>query len=338
MSVLDSNYNPVEVLVVDNGSKDGSIQSISSLVERKEVRLIVNSKNEGFAEGNNIGARYARGEFLAFLNEDTVVDPMWITHLVQDMSYKGVGAAQSKLLKMDSPKVFDSAGDFIDKFGRSISRGEWDEVDEGQYDAKTEIFSARGAAMMVRRDLFFKLGGFDRAFFFSYEDVDLGWRLRLNGYKAVLSPSSIVYHKGSGLSPPADAPFKIRISNTNMLRTLVKNLQTRNLLKRMLVVETMLLIGTAVSIALMRSIPKASARFSPFLLLMKELKPIWKERMKVQANLRCVEDADIEKVMLSSSMRQYTWILIHQVINHSKRNLFMRMYFEQNAPSSSRMK
>ena len=187
-SVYKNNYPNFEIIVVDNGSVDGSIE----LLEKKYPKVIINKldKNYGFAYPNNIGAKIAKGEFLMFLNNDTRVDSNFLNPLVQAiLSDPKIAICQSLLLRPDG-KV-DSAGDFVDQYGRA-------------YNSKLipttqmEILSARGASMLVRKEVFLELGKFDECFFVSFEDVDLGWRSWIYGYKVVIVPDSIVFHYGGG--------------------------------------------------------------------------------------------------------------------------------------------
>ena len=130
----------------------------------------------------------ATGEFLLFLNNDTIVKTNFISELVKVINTDSkIAICQSFLLKPNGE--IDSSGDFVDTLGRAYSsRKKVSEV--------REILGARGAAMLIRKESFFDLGKFDKSFFASFEDVDMGWRAWLWGYRVVLVPSSVVYHTG----------------------------------------------------------------------------------------------------------------------------------------------
>lgn len=184
-SLSDTQYNNYEVIVVDNSSSDGS----SALVRDKypHVTLVQLDRNYGFAKPNNIGAKKAKGEYLVFLNNDTEVSPEWLTELVKVAQHDTkIAICQSLLLKNDG---IDSSGDFVDDLGRAYS-------DKNHKDDVAPILSARGAAMFAKKDFFWDLGGFDEKFFVSFEDIDIGWRAWLWGYKVYLVPKSVVYHRG----------------------------------------------------------------------------------------------------------------------------------------------
>jgi len=226
MSILSSGYPNLEVIVVDNGSTDGSIERIESL-GLSRVRVVKLGRNTGFSYANNVGARIARGYLLFFLNNDAFVEGNAISILVEtykDLTSRGVkaGTLQPKLLSVNG-LYYDGAGDFVDSFGYPFTLGAGD-ANRGQYDCLREIFSARGAAFMIRRALFLAVGGFDEGFFMGLEDVDLGWRLRALGFKNFYVPQAVVYHIG-GYS--ARRSRCISMIPRNMLALLAKNARRR---------------------------------------------------------------------------------------------------------------
>jgi len=185
-SLFKVNYDNFEVILVDNNSTDQTVDFITK--NYPSIILIKLDSNKGFAEPNNIGAKIAKGEHLLFLNNDTIVTPNFISELVKIMENDTkVAICQSLLLKLDGS--VDSSGDFIDNLGVVYnSKTKTDQI--------REISSARGASMLVRSSIFKKLDGFDEKFFVSFEDVDLGWRTWILGYRVFLAPKSIVYHLG----------------------------------------------------------------------------------------------------------------------------------------------
>jgi len=210
-SLMEINYSNFEVILVDNNSEDDSIEFVKN--NFPSVIILKLSKNYGFAKPNNIGAKIAKGDFLLFLNNDTIVTPNFITELVQvSLQDKQIAVLQSLLLK--SENEVDSSGDFIDVLGRVYSSKV---IPVGV----KPILSARGASMMVRKDAFWKLGGFDEKFYVSYEDVDLGWRAWLIGYKVVIVPNSIVYHKGGKTVEKLKSKIQFHsVKNSLLLRTI----------------------------------------------------------------------------------------------------------------------
>jgi len=225
-SVLESEYHNFELIVVDNASSDGSIEGLINLYgSDPRLHIIRLKKNVGFALANNIGAFHAKGEYLVFLNNDTVVERNWLKELLQPfLKDPMVAVTQAKLLSIDG-RYIDGADDYIDRFGYPMILGHGD-VDRGQYDQEREIFSARAAAMMVRVDVFRKVGMFDGTFFAGYEDVDLSWRIRLVGYRVMLCPRAVVWHVGGysvkRVKELRSAPCK------NLLALVAKNFEMRN--------------------------------------------------------------------------------------------------------------
>jgi len=185
-SLFKVNYDNFEVILVDNNSTDETVDFIKK--NYPSIILIKLDSNKGFAEPNNIGSKIAKGEHLLFLNNDTIVTPNFISELVKVIENDTkIAICQSLLLKLDGS--IDSSGDFIDKLGVVYnSKTKTDEI--------REISSARGASMIIRKKIFKELNGFDEKFFVSFEDVDLGWRTWISGYKVVINPKSIVYHLG----------------------------------------------------------------------------------------------------------------------------------------------
>ena len=185
-SLHQINYNEIEIILVDNSSSDDSLDFVKR--EYPNIIIIKLEKNRGFAEPNNIGTKIAKGDYFLFLNNDTIVEPNFVSELIKTaLKDSKIGILQSLLLKPGGE--IDSSGDFIDETGIVFNSKKPISNDR-------EIFSARGACMMVQRNLFEKLGGFDEKFYFSFEDVDLGWRARIFGYKIVVIANSKVRHRG----------------------------------------------------------------------------------------------------------------------------------------------
>lgn len=215
-SVLNQTYGKIELLIIDNGSKDETLNIARSLIEQKNplipVKIIKNEKNLGFSAGHNLGIRQSQGELILFLNQDVVLDKDFIRQVAQYLESSGdekTGSIQGKLLKMDkdfSPtNTIDTTGLVIFKNRRIINRGQG-EADKRQFDNfEGEIFGADGAAPVYRRralqDLEILGEYFDEDFFMYKEDVDLAWRLRLFGWKSIFLPQAKAWHlRGAGES------------------------------------------------------------------------------------------------------------------------------------------
>jgi GT2 family glycosyltransferase len=211
-------YPRVEVILVDNGSIDGS----QALVSEKypEVRLLAQDHNLGLTGGNNAGFRVAQGEILISLNNDTEVAPRFVEALVDAMvEHPEAGMAAAKMLLFDRRDTIHSAGDGYGVDGIPYNRGVW-QRDEGQYDEPGWIFGGCGGAVAYRRAMLDQVGLFDESFFMYCEDVDLNWRAQLAGWGCWYMPEAVVYHKLSATGGGAIASY---YTGRNTLWVIAKN-------------------------------------------------------------------------------------------------------------------
>lgn len=245
-SLYNQTYKNFEVIVFDNGSVDGSVEFVKSRFP--DVHIIKNKENIGFAGGNNIAFKNAKGDFIALLNNDTKVDILWLEELIKVMqSSKKIGICTAKVLRMGDPSIIDSTG-LIFKSGFPTGRG-YSEKDTGQYDKQEEVWGATGTAVLLRREMINKIGLFDETFFAYCEDIDLSWRARNAGWKTVYVPTSICYHVSGGTSKN----FKIQeLIEKNKARTLCKNAEAY-LIYRFIIEEFILMIKSYVGFVIGRN-------------------------------------------------------------------------------------
>ena len=298
-SVLNSNYSNVEVILVDNASTDDSIKLVKERFGHSPVLIIIkNSTNLGFAAGNNVGLSCSKGKYVVFLNNDTVVEPNWLIELVGVMETNAkIGAAQSKLLSLDNKNFFDSAGDFIDYYGIPIRRGSWGEEDTGQYDRIEEIFSARGAATIVRHKLLKEIGAFDDDFYLNYEDIDLCWRIRLNGYKIVFVPKSKVYHAGGASIISTVGVF---YTEKNRITALLKNMSLKYLIKYSPLTFT---FCSAISDVMFKRPLFLHVRIKGVLWVLKDFKKTWCKRLLIQRYIKKIDHRMVNEYMLKTNLK-----------------------------------
>lgn len=306
-SVLKSDYDNFELIVVDNNSSDHSIEIVEREFSDNRIKIIKSDKNLGFAGGNNLGAEHAKGKYFVFLNIDTIVDSHWISELVSVMEADDtIGAAQPKLLSLDDKTIFDSAGDYMDFFANSFRRGgDWQEKDTGQYDSVHEIFSARGAALVTRKDIVEKIGLFDIDYFMDFEDIDFCWRLRLFGFRVMFVPKSIVYHKG-GIISLENPGVKSIHPLKNRFMTMIKNYDTVNMIHyAILPLLLNFFTGLFLVEALMkRSSDLAKKRFRGYLWIFCNVGKLRAKRRHIQYNIRKVPDSEVMKNMIKTSRWQ----------------------------------
>lgn len=187
----------MEVIVVDNGSSDGSVAMMRQ--DFLSIRVIENTTNKGFCEANNQGIAVAQGEFIALLNNDAEAEPGWIAALLSGFTDGSVGMAASKILVWEDPRRIDKVGHLIYWDGQNRGRGAG-EIDRGQYDTMEEVLWPDGCAAMYRRSMLEQIGGFDEDFFAYADDAELGLRARIAGWRCVYTPGAVVrHHRGATL-------------------------------------------------------------------------------------------------------------------------------------------
>jgi GT2 family glycosyltransferase len=212
-------YTPLEVIIVDNASTDGSPDVIKR--DYAWVKLIELPTNTGFTGACNAGMRAAQGEIVALLNNDTEADPGWAAAVMDAFARRPeVGSVASKMLLFDKRDHIHTAGDLFTIDGRAQNRGVW-QRDVGQYEREEYVFSACGGSSAYRRVMLDQIGLLDDDFFFSGEDVDLGWRANLNGWRCLYTPAAIVYHHLSATGGGVTASF---YDGRNLIFVLIKNL------------------------------------------------------------------------------------------------------------------
>ena len=227
-----------EVVVADNASTDGSLNVMKE--EFPQVRTIAFDKNHGFTGGYNRAFKALCGtpeapakdtpEYFLLINSDIEVTEDWLRPLVDWMdSHPQCGACAPKLHSWQERGKFEyagAAGGYLDRFGFPFCRGRIMgrlEEDNGQYDEPQDVFWATGACLMVRSEVYRRLGGLDERFFAHMEEIDLCWRMQLEGWSVTVVPESVVYHVGGG-TLPATSPFKLFLNFRNNLLMLDNNL------------------------------------------------------------------------------------------------------------------
>ncbi|NWG12711.1 MAG: glycosyltransferase family 2 protein [Acidobacteria bacterium] len=218
-SVHAQSYSPCEIIVVDNGSTDGSREWLRANA-LSGYRLIEFDVNTGFARGVNTGIRAASGEYIALLNNDAVADHRWLEYLIRSVRNSEFGMAASKILFHDRPDVIDKAGHLFYPDGLNRGRGAG-EVDRGQFDGMPEILFPDGCAALYLRRMLDDVGLFDEQFFAYGDDADLGLRARWRGWRCAYAPAARVYHRHSS-SLGKYSPVKAFLVERNRLWVAVK--------------------------------------------------------------------------------------------------------------------
>ncbi len=219
-AVFSQDIENQEVIVVDNGSTDGSLEYLSAY---PAVRVIAMDKNYGFCGAVNAGIKAAESEYVILLNNDTEVDKNFSKELLAAIkSDENIFSCSSKMVQYHDRKRMDDAGDYYCALGWAFGRGKGAPVEN--YDEPAEIFAACAGAAIYRKKMFETLGYFDENHFAYLEDIDVGYRARIHGLKNVYAPKAIVYHVGSGFSGSAHNAFKVELSSRNSVYLAYKNM------------------------------------------------------------------------------------------------------------------
>ena len=228
-SLEKQTYRNYQVYIVDNASTDGSIEYVKQ--HFPWVKIIVFSENLGFAKAYNEATSMINADYAVFLNNDTKVDANWLSELVKSaLEDESVVVVGSKILFYDRPNILQHAGAKITPIGGGVDVGQY-EVDVEKYNKRGFAGAVCGAAMLVRKDEFLKLGGFDDDLFAYFEDIDFCWRVWLQGFKVTYVPSAVVFHRFGGSWGPRKNPNRLFLGQRNRLMNIIKNLEFKNLCK-----------------------------------------------------------------------------------------------------------
>jgi GT2 family glycosyltransferase len=303
-ALLETNYpsSCYEIIMVDNGSIDCSIDYVKENFPC--VKILALNKNYGFTGGNNKGAKVANGEFLAFLNNDTIVDKNWLWELVKVIKKdKRIGICGSRIAFMQKPEIMQYAGGYLHVLGVIFTPFHGSETDRDFY----YVGSICGASFLMRKNVFEEIGGFDEDFFLYADEIDLCLRGWLYGYYVTYSPRSIVNHYAGGSATklgiknvgPNNVLYARLISsatiysgNRNSIALIIKNFQLKNLLLGVALSYAYLLFQLIVLLRINSNQVKflVKASFSPI----RNFRTLWKKRIKIQRE-RKIDDAWLER-------------------------------------------
>ncbi len=210
-----------EILVVDNGSKDGSLEILQE--EYPEARVIALEENTGFCHAVNLGIRESNTPYVILLNNDTIADSDFVKALVEAIEEKeDIFSVSAMMLSMQNQDIIDGAGDNYCLLGWAYARGKG--CIASKYAKKTEIFSACGGAAIYRKAVMEEIGFFDERHFAYLEDVDIGYRARIYGYRNMYEPRAQVIHAGSAVSGSRYNEFKTKLASVNSGYVIAKNM------------------------------------------------------------------------------------------------------------------
>ncbi len=221
----------VEVIFVDDGSTDESATWVRK--NYSQARIIENERNQGFSYSCNEGAANAENEWLAFVNTDIRLDPDWLVNMVEAVKAPGrnTACASSKILSWDGERI-DFIGGVTTFYGHSFQKDFGRPIQQVSLSDQPEnILFPCGGAMLIRKDIFIEIGGFDADYFAYFEDTDLGWRLWILGHEVLFVPSATAYHKGFSTTEKYLGGKHLYLCERNALYTIYKNYSEENLRK-----------------------------------------------------------------------------------------------------------
>ena len=293
-------YPNYEVVLIDNASNDGSVAYVQN--NFPWVKVVIHQNNYGFCEGYNRSVEHAEGEYLAFLNNDTAVDANWLKELITASHEHQADICGSKILFYNEPQIINHLGAKITTIGSGYDLGfGMTDKDSTSSQAPVPVAAACGAAMLIKKETFLKLGGFDPDYFAYFEDLDLCWRAWLQGYRVMLVPGSVIYHKfGGSWGSSRHSKLRTFYGQRNRLTNIVKNFEFINVIKGLsisLVYDTALLIRFAIT----GQFNNVSALVRGTLYFIKELPKTLRKRRKIQGN-RVISDKQLYQLGLISPL------------------------------------
>lgn len=293
-AVLATRHVGCEVIVVDNASRDDSVQWLRS--NWPQVRVIAEATNHGFGHGNRIGIHATDAEYVALLNSDTVVDPDWLLHLLVPLLLDPqIGTTCSQLRLLARPELLNARGGGMSRegFGYDIDVGLPYVEPQTEEDAQpVDCLFPSGAAMLVRKHEFLAMGGFDPLMFMYHEDVDLGWRYWLRGQRVVMCPRSVVFHAFGGTTGVEHgSAWRHIMGNRHNLRTLWKNYALRRALGATYRLFRGWLRGGHVGFAW--AVLRWNLRHAP---------NTWRERRRIQRERRMSDQELLQRGLISLSV------------------------------------
>lgn len=222
-------YQNFKILVVDNGSADGSVEWLKEKQAERQFETIFLRENTGFSGAVNVGIKAADTPYVILLNNDTRVDEYYVAEMVRAIEQSPkIFSVSSKMIQMYEPQLMDDAGDMYTVLGWAYQRGVGQDI--RKYKRACRVFSACAGAAIYRRDVFEAIGYFDEMHFAYLEDIDVGYRARIAGYDNIYCPAAVVWHVGSGTSGSKYNSFKVKLAARNNIYLNYKNMPAPQLI------------------------------------------------------------------------------------------------------------
>lgn len=301
-SVLGTKYPNFEVIVVDNNSKDKSIQILNEFKPYPTVKIIFLNENLHYAGGNNLGIDYAKGKYVVFLNNDTVVTPNWITELLRRFELnKNIFAIQCLLFRPGG-KIIDSLGGTSDYCARPLPVTYlWTRNKEAKQEKR--LFYACGAALAIRRKVLDKVGFFDPEL--PTDEIDLCWRINLSGGHIVLEPNAVVYHFRSGAFGTKLNKNRIFFGEIGATSAILQNYELRTIFAVLPYILSYFVMEIGNDLLVRHRVDLTLFRLKAHIHVLRNLRKIFRKRSRVQKLIRIVPDKELTELMVRPSPSYY---------------------------------
>jgi hypothetical protein len=312
-SILKINYprDLFEIIFVDNVSTDRSVEYVTEKYDWMKILKL--DKNYGYAGGNNRGAKIAKGEFIVFLNNDTIVDKNWLNMLVEvSLMDPKIGLCGSKIISMRDRTTLQYSGFLLHFLGGVVpSKSISYKTKSGN---KFEVVgSVQGASFLAKKAVFEEIQGFDDDYFLYSEEIDLSNRIWINDYYVAYAPDSIVYHYDGGSSTQSTefqsnkmnkrlrSPLRIYYGNRNSIMNIIKNFEVKNMIKGLIFSYFYFLIQILILLR-KKDLKNMKLLFNAYIWPITHLKEIRTKRLRIQGN-RKVKDEELinNKILLTLS-------------------------------------
>jgi len=294
-SLEQTDYPNFRIILVDNASTDGSVELVEA--NFPSIQIVKLNRNYGFVAYNLIVGKM-EDEYLALINNDIVVDRDWLRHLMSYIANDEVAAVVPKLLLYSNRKRINAAGGMMDMFGVAWNRGNG-EIDKGQYDRVEEVFYGVGAVFLLKKSVWLRIGGFDKRYFATADDVDWSWRARVAGYRVIYVPQAIAYHHW--LSSIGLSDHLIYMAESHQVANFIKNYQAATLVKLVPALLLIKLLKVIYLTLVRREVKLALVTVRAIWWNLINLRGSIKKRKEINA-LRRVSDKEIQRMMFRGSL------------------------------------
>lgn len=310
-AALQNDYPGLEVILVDNASTDNSVSSVSKKFGKNPKLKIIQNPVNMYSQGLNLGVTDAKGEYVAFFNNDVVVENGFFQKIVRYLEKNPkIALIQGKLLSYFDHSIIDSAGETIDRFGSPITIGAHLH-DDGKFNKVTEVLSVSGSCSMLRKSVTESIGLFDESYGIGYEDLDLALRAWLRGYKVVYFPLVEAFHKRGVTDLSEEIRVKVRWHfNKNRLMTIFKNYPWSFILGNLPGIFFIYASTGIWEIIMKRKFALGLTRFTSIIWVFMHLPSILKKRDEIQKNTKKNGKIMIKNLQYKSALLDFFLLFI----------------------------